>query len=104
MGLSIYKRKELALKEARKHFPMEVSKYDALDIANSAIDAYINVVGGSRVCKGLRGEICTNIISSTNKTGLCRSCYVRKYRKKDEQKRLDALRHRYYRRKKSETN
>ncbi len=94
MGLSIYKRKELALKEARKHFPMEVSKYDALDIANSAIDAYIGIIE-NRACRE-----CGNIISSRNKSGVCRTCYMRKYRKKDEQKRLDALRQRYYRRKK----
>jgi hypothetical protein len=93
MGLSIQKRKELAIEEAKKKFPMHVSRYDALDIAHAVLDAYLNIKG--RKCKE-----CDNIISSRNKTGLCRTCYMRKYRKKDEQKRLDALRQRYYRRKK----
>ena len=100
MGLSIYKKKELALKEARKHFPMYVNKLDALDIANLAIDSYIGITNGNKLCKGINQELCTNIISSRNKTGLCRKGYMRKYIKKDEQKRLDALRHRYYRRNK----
>lgn len=95
MGLSIYKRKELALKEAKKHFPSHVDRYDALDIAHATIDAYINVTD-SRTCE------CGNPISSRNKTGLCRRCYHRNYRKKDQQKRLDALRQRYYRKKKRE--
>ena len=100
MGLSIYERKKLAIKEKKKCFPVYVSRYDALDIANAVIDAYIGLTSERKTCKGLGTELCTNIISSRNKTGLCRKCYMRKYRKKDEQKRLDALRQRYYRRNK----
>lgn len=99
MGISIYKRRELAIKEAKKYFPAEVSVYDAYDIAQKSIDSYIGILN-NRTCKGIDGEDCDNIISNHNKTGLCRSCYTRKYRRKDQQKRLDALRQRYYRKKK----
>lgn len=97
MGLSIYQRRARALSEIRKKLPDDVDTYSVMKIVAMAIDIYI-CGGNVKRCKGTApNQVCDKMISPRNRTGLCKSCYQAIYRKKDQPKRLDALRQKYYR-------
>jgi len=86
-------RKRKVMSSLIGEIPEGMNKSDAYDLASRVIDLYIETYN-VRKCKNSE---CDNYVSTANKTGVCRNCYLREYRKKDEQKRLAMLRARYSR-------
>ena len=98
MGKPIQQRRKEAINTTKKQleelFPgHKAYYYECMRIVRTSVDNYI-ANGNVKRC------VCGTIISSRNKTGKCRNCYSRQYRKKGEQKRLGALRAKYYRKRK----
>ena len=87
-------RKKRTLTEFRKTIVGSPYIYDLMEMAHTVLDIYIANGREIRRCK--RAD-CGKMIGITNKSGLCRRCYLNNYRKKDQQRRLGALRARYYR-------
>lgn len=73
-------RKKMALLNVKNYLmssePMGLDIFkNNIDLMSRAIDEYI-IVGGGRRCDD---PFCNNAITAGNKSGLCRSCYKRKY-------------------------
>jgi len=96
MGKTVEQRKREALARIKLEKPEDINYYTFIKLAARAIDLYI-MNGKERVCKS---KWCSLPIGARNKTGWCRKCYLRNYKKTGQTKRLDMLRARQYRKRK----